>query len=172
MRGGKTFNGGSPGIVVNASLNGIQREMQRLDYEAQCSGRGTDAASRERKMEQRRLIEQAERELIALEGRAEKTTEKPDIKTVRSLLLEKMDFRKHKLDRDILDKFVVRVVPETERVFQWYLNFNMADNRIETKQLVSEMHLTYKEAYDYRHEVKGALLRVSQWKDLTVKINI
>ena len=109
---------------------------------------------------------QAERELIALESRAEKTTEKPDIKTVRSLLLEKMDFRKHKLDRDILDKFVLRVVPETERVFQWYLNFNMADNRIETKQLVSEMHLTYKEAYDYRHEVKGAMLRVSQWKDL------
>ncbi|MBR1677445.1 MAG: relaxase/mobilization nuclease domain-containing protein [Clostridia bacterium] len=61
VRGGKTFNGGSPGIVVNASLNGIQREMQRLDYEAQCSGRGTDAASQERRMEQRRLREQAER---------------------------------------------------------------------------------------------------------------
>ena len=61
MRGGKTFNGRSPGIVVNASLNGIQREMQRLDYEAQCSGRGTDAASEERKMEQRRLRDQAER---------------------------------------------------------------------------------------------------------------
>lgn len=61
MRGSKTFNGRSTGIVVNASLNGIQREMQRLDYEAQCSGRGTDAASEERKMEQRRLREQAER---------------------------------------------------------------------------------------------------------------
>ena len=61
VRGSKTFNGGSTGIVVNASLNGIQREMQRLDYEAQCSGRGTDAASEERKMEQRRLREQAER---------------------------------------------------------------------------------------------------------------
>ena len=61
VRGSKTFNGGSTGIVVNASLNGIQREMQRLDYEAQCSGRGTDAASQERKMEQRRLREQAER---------------------------------------------------------------------------------------------------------------
>ena len=35
--------------------------MQRLDYEAQCSGRGTDAASEERKMEQRRLRDQVER---------------------------------------------------------------------------------------------------------------
>lgn len=61
VRGSKTFNGGSPGIVVNASLNGIQREMQRLDYEAQCSDRGTDAASEECKMEQRRLRDQAER---------------------------------------------------------------------------------------------------------------
>ena len=77
MRGGKTFNGRSTGIVVNASLNGIQREMQRLDFEAQCSGCGTDAASEERKMEQRRLREEAERK----RGEANRRREKEQLQT-------------------------------------------------------------------------------------------
>ena len=61
VRGSKTFNGGSTRVAVNASLNGIEREMQRLSFEAQCASSGTDAASEERRMVQRKAGEEAER---------------------------------------------------------------------------------------------------------------
>ena len=54
LRGGKTINGGSARSVVNASLSGIEREMQRLNFAAECAGNGLDAASEERKMDERR----------------------------------------------------------------------------------------------------------------------
>ena len=61
VRRGKTINGGSARIVVNASLNGIEGALQQLSFEAECASRGTDAASEERRMVQRRAREEAER---------------------------------------------------------------------------------------------------------------
>ena len=61
LRGGKTTNGGSARSVVNASLNGIAGALQQLSFEAECASRGTDAASEERRMVQRRAAEEAER---------------------------------------------------------------------------------------------------------------
>ncbi len=49
MRGSKAINGGSARVAITASLNGIEREMQRLSFEAQCASSGTDAASEERR---------------------------------------------------------------------------------------------------------------------------
>ena len=61
LRGGKTINGGSARSVVNASLNGIERTLQRLSFEAECASRGTDASSEERKMDERRARLEFER---------------------------------------------------------------------------------------------------------------
>ncbi len=58
---GGRYNSTSKGIVIGASLSGIQREMQQLSFEAQCASRGTDAASEERRMVQRVAREEAER---------------------------------------------------------------------------------------------------------------
>lgn len=61
LRGGKTINGGSARSVVNASLSGIEREMQRLNFAAECASNGLDAASEERKMDERRARLEFER---------------------------------------------------------------------------------------------------------------
>ena len=45
MRRGKTVDGGNAGSVIRASLGGIEREMQRLNFAAECAGNGLDAAS-------------------------------------------------------------------------------------------------------------------------------
>ena len=61
LRGGKTVDGGNAGSVIRASLSGIEREMQRLNFAAECAGNGLDAASEERKMDERRARLEFER---------------------------------------------------------------------------------------------------------------
>lgn len=71
LRGGKAINGGSERSVVNASLNGIERTLQRLSFEAECASRGTDAASEERRIVQRKAREEAERKRREADRRRE-----------------------------------------------------------------------------------------------------
>lgn len=61
VRRGKTAYGGNAGSVIRASLGGIEREMQRLNFAAECAGNGLDAASEERKMDERRACLEFER---------------------------------------------------------------------------------------------------------------
>ncbi len=61
VRRGKTAYGGNAGSVIRASLGGIEREMQRLNFAAECAGNGLDAASEERKMDERRARIEFER---------------------------------------------------------------------------------------------------------------
>ena len=61
MRRGKTVDGGNAGSIIRASLSGIEREMQRLNFAAECAGGGLDAASEERRMDERRARDEAER---------------------------------------------------------------------------------------------------------------
>lgn len=61
VRGSKTSNGASARRIVTASLGGIEREMQQLDFNAKCASSGTDAASEERRMAERAAREEAER---------------------------------------------------------------------------------------------------------------
>lgn len=70
MRTGAVAYGGGTGRFIATSLDGIEREMQRLNFAAECAGRGTDAASEERKMERERARRESEREQREL---AEKT---------------------------------------------------------------------------------------------------
>lgn len=61
LRGGKTAYGRNAGSVIRASLGGIEREMQRLNFAVECAGNGLDAASEERKMDERRARLELER---------------------------------------------------------------------------------------------------------------
>lgn len=61
MRRGKTVDGGNAGSVIRASLGGIEREMQRLNFATECASNGLDAASEERKMDERRTRLEFER---------------------------------------------------------------------------------------------------------------
>ena len=61
MRRSKAAYGGNSGSVIRASLGGIEREMQRLNFAAECASNGLDAASEERRMDERRARDEAER---------------------------------------------------------------------------------------------------------------
>ena len=61
MRRGKTVDGGNAVSVIRASLSGIEREMQRLNFAAECASNGLDAASEERKMDEQRTRLEFER---------------------------------------------------------------------------------------------------------------
>lgn len=82
MRGSKTAHGACTGRIVNASLVGIEREMQRLDFDAKCANCGTDAASEERRMAERAAREESERRLKEIHERREReqreVVEKPE----------------------------------------------------------------------------------------------
>ncbi len=67
-RRSKKINSRSARGNVFASIGDIERAMQRLDFDAKCANRGTDAASEELRMEQQKARERAEsRRLAALE---------------------------------------------------------------------------------------------------------
>lgn len=72
VRRGKTVDGGNAGSIIRASLSGIEREMQRLNFAAECAGGGLDAASEERRMDERRARDEAERKRRAADERYER----------------------------------------------------------------------------------------------------
>lgn len=72
VRRGKTVDGGNAGSIIRASLSGIEREMQRLNFAAECAGGGFDAASEERRMDERRARDEAERRRRAADERYER----------------------------------------------------------------------------------------------------
>ena len=72
VRRGKAAYGGNAGSVIRASLSGIEREMQRLNFAAECAGGGFDAASEERRMDERRARDEAERRRRAADERYER----------------------------------------------------------------------------------------------------
>lgn len=60
-RRSKKINSRSTRGNVFASIGDIERAMQRLDFDAKCANRGTDAASEELRIEQQKIRERAER---------------------------------------------------------------------------------------------------------------
>ena len=62
VRTSKGTHGRSAGSLIAASLGGIEREMQQLNFAAECANRGADAASEERRMERDRLRKESERQ--------------------------------------------------------------------------------------------------------------
>ena len=61
VRTSRSTHGRSAGSLIAASLDCIEREMQQLNFAAECANRGTDAASEERKIERLRRRRERER---------------------------------------------------------------------------------------------------------------
>ena len=72
VRRGEVTHVGSAGRIIRTSVSGIEREMQRLSFAAECADRGTDAASEERRMDELRAREENERGKREAEERAER----------------------------------------------------------------------------------------------------
>lgn len=72
MRRGKTVDGGNAGSIIRASLSGIARAMQQLNFESECATRGTDAATEELRMEQQKARERAEKRRLECVARSER----------------------------------------------------------------------------------------------------
>ena len=72
VRRSKAAYGGNAGSIIRASLSGIEREMQRLNFAAECAGGGLDAASEERRMDERRARDETERRRRAADERYER----------------------------------------------------------------------------------------------------
>lgn len=72
VRRSKTINGGGTRSNAIEVLSSIERAMQRLSFEAVCASRGTDAASEERRIVQRKAREEAERKRREVDRRREK----------------------------------------------------------------------------------------------------
>lgn len=95
--------------------------------------------------------------------------EKVDFEAVQAFLQEKLVFDNPQADRDLLDKFVKCVVPETETTFNWYLDFSVKEKSIEDQELLFEFVIDFDYANEYKKKVNG-MLRRGQWEDLTVRI--
>lgn len=61
VRAGGFAHGGGAGKFIAEGIGCIEREMQRLNFAAECAGRGTDAASEEREIERLRRRRERER---------------------------------------------------------------------------------------------------------------
>ena len=71
-RRSKKINSRSARGNVFASIGDIERAMQRLDFDAKCANRGTDAASEELRMEQQKARERAEKCRLECVARSER----------------------------------------------------------------------------------------------------
>ena len=71
-RRSKKINSRSARGNVFASIGDIERAMQRLDFDAKCANRGTDAASEELRMEQQKARERAEKRRLECVARSER----------------------------------------------------------------------------------------------------
>lgn len=72
VRRSKAAYGGNAGGVIRASLGGIEREMQQLNFAAECANNGLDAASEERKMDERRTRLELEKRRREVDERDER----------------------------------------------------------------------------------------------------
>lgn len=88
---------------------------------------------------------------------------------IQDFLLQKMNFTEHCIDRDIIAQFVDTIIPRTETCFEWYLNFDLVEKPNDKKKLVWEFPIDFQEAKSYRTEI-NAMLRPTQWHDLSVKV--
>lgn len=72
VRGSRAIRNGNTNRYVVESISGIARAMQQLNFESECATRGTDAASEERRIVQRKAREEAERKRREADRRREK----------------------------------------------------------------------------------------------------
>lgn len=118
-------------------------------------------------------IQRWERQIIEISNSTiDKKTGKMEYGELEKILSQKLDFTPPKLDRQILEKLIVRIVPITHTEFSWYMNFLPREKEnLEEYQCVWNFTLNFEQAKAYRKLKKG-MLRSNQWEDLTVHVYI
>ncbi len=109
-------------------------------------------------------------ELTTTKQKKEENVETPTDGVVK-FLMGKMDFTVHRIDSDIIKKFVSRIIPQSETEFEWYLDFELETNGSTEKKLLWDFTIGFAEARAYKKEING-MLRQNQWEDLTVKVYV
>lgn len=97
------------------------------------------------------------------------------IDKVKRTLDETCDLDKKQISSELVETLINRVEPNEDGTFKWYLKAENDDEISEFNEeeyvLYDEFILGYEEAKEYRKSF-GNFLRVSQWKDLKVKVFI
>lgn len=115
-----------------------------------------------------------ERELAEL--RTQSASEKESDKAIisfdefKQLLTSEVDLSKPMIDRNIIDRIVNKIIPNTSQDFKWYLNLLPHRGDDEYSEALC-FTIKFAEARDYR-KMRGEILRENQWRDLVVRILI
>lgn len=89
---------------------------------------------------------------------------------LRAILSRKLDFSQVKMDRDVLESFIKRIVPLSHTEFRWDMNFLPRKEGVwDEYQCVWTFQIGFDEAREYKKLNKG-MLRQSQWQDLTIHV--
>lgn len=118
-------------------------------------------------------IEVLEKELITLNNEAaDRQTGKMSYEQLRSILSQKLDFSKPKLDRELLENLIARIVPASHTQFCWYMNFLPREkDSFDEYVKVWEFEINFEQARAYK-KMTGGMLRGNQWHDVTVCVYI
>ena len=91
---------------------------------------------------------------------------------LHSILSQKLDFSKPKLDRGLLENLIARIVPASHTEFCWYMNFLPREkDSFDEYVKVWEFEINFEQARAYK-KMTGGMLRGNQWNDVTVCVYI
>lgn len=100
-----------------------------------------------------------------------KTTPLISFEVFKSIAIEKLDFSKPIKQSNLVDAIVKKIVPNTAQDFKWYLNLFPREESTEENDYeeIVVLEIDYDKAKEFR-EMRGAMLRKNQWKDLIIRI--
>ena len=100
-----------------------------------------------------------------------KTTPLISFEVFKSIAIEKLDFSKPIKQSNLVDAIVKKIVPNTAQDFKWYLNLFPREEGAEENDYeeIVVLEIDYDKAKEFR-EMRGAMLRKNQWKDLIIRI--
>lgn len=89
----------------------------------------------------------------------------------KSIAIEKLDFSKAIKQSNLVDAIVKKIVPNTAQDFKWYLNLFPREEGAEENDYeeIVVLEIDYDKAKEFR-EMRGAMLRKNQWKNLIIRI--
>lgn len=100
-----------------------------------------------------------------------KATPLVSIDVFRSMAVEDLDFTKPIRHSALVNTMIKKIVPNTSLDFKWYLNLFPREEGAEENDYeeIVVLEIYYDKAKEFR-EMRGAMLRKNQWKDLIIRI--
>ena len=158
--------------VLYGKLNKAQKKLENLTN-MRMEGEISKEEYQSYKSKVNAEIEVLEKELITLNNEAaDRQTGKMSYEQLRSILSQKLDFSKPKLDRELLENLIARIVPASHTQFCWYMNFLPREkDSFDEYVKVWEFEINFEQARAYK-KMTGGMLRGNQWNDVTVCVYI